>query len=410
MSYTRPGAGYPHDYTEIPALCKSRHSEQSSTNRTVCDSESRNSPELGCRFVPALAVTLAIIAIGLAGRALNPVFINDQLELLEFSARWQWAYDEQMPVYAWVSTALLRLTGDSVLALDALKYLWVGGMLLALAGIAERLRPGSGVIAIAFAFLLPTVNDDLMGEVSHTAAMMCAGAVSAWLIVRALDGETRRLWLWLGLVWAGGLAAKHSMVPLVAAEFAAVALLAGPVRARMLRHMVPAAGIMVALCAPLYVILAMAPDTVGDQLAEFFTDRGLAGALMDGLTSPLAEAGVLIVGIAGVAVVKRPVMGRARWVLIAVCAGFVAAIIGGVLQPGLCSPLPRHGRRRQPAWCERRHAEKSARLTGSRAMLPSGACRPSPTAPMPSAPTHPPCPTGTGSSTVSPIWILAMRR
>lgn len=282
----------------------------------------------------ALAVTLTIIAIGLAGRALNPVFVNDQLELLAFSARWQWAYDEQMPVYAWISTALLRLTGDSVLALDALKYLWVGGMLMALAGISERLRPGSGVIAIAFAFTLPTVNDDLLGEVSHTAAMMCAGAVSAWLIVRALDGETRRLWLWLGLVWAGGLAAKHSMFPLVAAEFAAVALLAGPERARMLRHMVPAAGIMVALCAPLYVILAMAPETVEDQLAEFFTDRGLGGALMDCLTSPLAEAGVLIVGIASVAAWKRPALGRARWVLIAVAAGFVAAIIGPVLMSG----------------------------------------------------------------------------
>jgi hypothetical protein len=82
-----------------------------------------------------LFLILAIIAIGLAGRALNPVFVNDQLELLEFSARWQWVYDEQMPVYAWISTALLRLTGDSVLALDALKYLWVGGMLMALAGI-----------------------------------------------------------------------------------------------------------------------------------------------------------------------------------------------------------------------------------------------------------------------------------
>ncbi|RKR02696.1 glycosyltransferase family 39 protein [Maricaulis maris] len=239
-----------------------------------------------------------------------------------------------MPLYAWLATALLRATGDSVLALDALKYLFVGGMWLALASTAERLRPGTGVIAIAFAFLLPTVNDDLLGEVSHTAAQMCAGAVSAWLIVRALDGETSRLWLWLGLVWAGGLAAKHSMIPLVAAEFAAVALLAGPARARMLRHMVQAACIMVALCAPLYAILAMAPETVEAQLAEFFTDRGLPGALMDGLTSPLAEAGLLILGIAALAAWKRPALGRARWVLVAVCAGFVCAIIGGVLMSG----------------------------------------------------------------------------
>tara|TARA_R100001086_G_scaffold231496_2_gene152250 strand:+ start:267 stop:494 length:228 start_codon:yes stop_codon:yes gene_type:complete len=75
---------------------------------------------------------LAVTVIGLTGRAVNPVFVNDQLEMLTFSAEWRWIYDEQMPLYAWLAKALLDATGQSVLALDLLKYGFVGGMMAAL--------------------------------------------------------------------------------------------------------------------------------------------------------------------------------------------------------------------------------------------------------------------------------------
>ena len=52
MSYTRSGTAYPHEYSENSAACNSQDPEQNSTNRTVRDSESRNSPEQGSSGVP----------------------------------------------------------------------------------------------------------------------------------------------------------------------------------------------------------------------------------------------------------------------------------------------------------------------------------------------------------------------
>lgn len=282
---------------------------------------------------PSTFAAVAVTAIGLIGRAIHPEFINDQLELLEFSRSWQWVYDEQMPVYAWVAKILLDATGQSVIALDALKYVFVCGMLLALAQIAERFRPGAGPLAVALAFLIPTVNNDLLSEVSHTAAQMCAAAVSAWLIVRALDGERGRLWLWLGLVWAAGLMAKHSMISIVLAEVVAVSIVAGRNRPGLLRHMAVAGTIMLASCAPLYALLAMAPATVGAQIAEFYPDASIWTALMDCVTSPLSEGGLLLAIGAGLWL-RRPALSSGQQAMMIVCAVFIGLIAVGLVMTG----------------------------------------------------------------------------
>lgn len=283
----------------------------------------------------SVAIALAVTAIGIAGRAANPAFVNDQLEMLVFSAEWRWIYDEQMPVYAWIAKALLDTTGQSVIALDLLKYAFVGGMIMALAASANRVKAGTGTLAIGLAFLLPTVNDDLLSEVTHTAALMAATATSVWLIVRALSGERQRLWLWLALAWALGLAFKHTMFLVAIAQIGAVAMTPAPGRGTMIRHMAAAGALMLLACSPLLLLLASHADTVQTGLGEFYRlERSTGAALRDLISSPLAEGG-LLAAVVAIAWMRsdRPSTAPER-VLIAATAIFLVLMAAGVLVSG----------------------------------------------------------------------------
>lgn len=243
------------------------------------------------------AIIAAVIGIGLAGRAINPAFVNDQLEMLEFSRSWQWTYDEQNPVYAWIAHLALDASGGSIFALEAIKYTLVAVMLAALAATGERLERGAGLVTLALAFTIPTIGADALHEITHSAGLLAATAASAMVMVRALDRPGARLWLWLGLIWAAGLTFKPTMIVVAAAQLVAVASLPPAHRSALLPPMLKAIAVMLALNAPVYAIMLAHAETVRDGAAEFFRGDAFAARLRgagDMLSSPISEGGLIM--------------------------------------------------------------------------------------------------------------------
>ena len=239
----------------------------------------------------------AVVIIGLIARAINPAFVGDQLELLEFSAEWRWVYDEQMPLYAWIATGLLHLTGGSVFALDALKYAALAGIITGIHRAAENLVAGSGLTAVALAFLIPTIGVDAQAAVTHSGPLLAATAWSTALLTARAGRPEAGFWWKLGAVWAVGLVFKHSMALVIAAQVLAVLSLRRPALRKWIRHLAAAGALALAMAAPFYLLMAMHAGTVTGGMAEFYPETGwsaLQAGLLDAITSPLSEAGLVV--------------------------------------------------------------------------------------------------------------------
>lgn len=245
-----------------------------------------------------MAVCLAAITfIGLVSRMINPAFTGDQLELLQFSSEWRWIYDEQMPLYTWIGTGLLRITGDSVFALDALKFATLAILAAGISQAAERMMHGAGLPAIALAFLIPTIGIDAQATLTHSGPLLAATAWSIAVLASAPGRPGRGFWWQLGAVWACGLLFKHSMALVIAAQILAVMTISCPARPARLKHMAAAGAMAAMVAAPFYGLLALNAGTASAGLAEFYPETGLAAVragILDALTSPLGEAGIVV--------------------------------------------------------------------------------------------------------------------
>ena len=241
---------------------------------------------------PALALILLFVGVAviqLTARAIHGVSLHDQADLVLFAQDWRAAYDEQVPVYAWIVSALMRATGWAVWTPDVLKLAFLG---LALAGLYQAGRalggPLAGTTAALTLFLLPTVHDDVLREATHSAGVLAFAAVSLACLVPA--ERPRRPW-GLALAWAGGLLAKHNMALVIASQLSAFARLAS-------RRLVLAAALAVVLAAPAYLVLAANLDTVRAGTAEFVAEGGGGGrwrGLADLAGSVLAEGALLLI-------------------------------------------------------------------------------------------------------------------
>jgi hypothetical protein len=245
----------------------------------------------GCAALIAL-----LFGAGIGARIINPAFANDQLEMLEFSRTWAWIYDEQMPLYAWISTALLRTFGETVIVLEALKLVFVSSAVVFIWKAADELQPGSGIFAVALAMVMPTVSDDALGEITHSAALLAFSAASVWMTIRVLDrdaGCRAITWLAMGAIWGAGVWFKHTMLLVAVAQ--SLVLLVHAHRSCDVRQSMgvfTAIAVMFLMIFPFYVITLFHAPIVTAGLEEFFQDRNV---WLDALTSPLAEGGLLIV-------------------------------------------------------------------------------------------------------------------
>ena len=234
-----------------------------------------------------IGVTLGIvILVNLISRQWLGVIVNDQAEQVVYSQDWRLVYDEQMPVYQWMTNILLRLTDYWVLTQDLVKYVWLILTAVCLYRLGQRMSGAAtgGTLAVLFAFLLPTVNEDLLREYSHSAALIAFTVMSMLYFVK--EGRERpRFETWapgLALIWALGIYSKHSMMIFIAAEIAAFAWLFRP-RWPELRSLITTAGAALLAALPIYLIIAFHQTVVAEGVEEFMGE-GSPMARFRGLT------------------------------------------------------------------------------------------------------------------------------
>jgi len=258
------------------------------------------SAEADYRRYTLLLVCGLIVITGLFGRALNPIFVNDQAEMLVLSQSFEWVYDEQPPLYAWIARLFLLGTNNSVFVLDVIKYGFLSVAVFAIyfTGRAITERFGVGLLSIALAFSLPTMGEDALAEATHSVALIACSAFSALVLLNNLQRPSRWLWLLLAVVWTLGLAFKHTMVVIALSQMMAVWFCGTQFRGALLKHMIGAGLIMALINAPFFYVLANTQAALNNGLHEFHMDAMAWGALrglLDLISSVLTEAAVLTV-------------------------------------------------------------------------------------------------------------------
>jgi hypothetical protein len=163
-----------------------------------------------------LAVPLAFAALKLALHALaitNYGYFRDELYYIACSRHLAWGYVDQPPFSIAVLAAVRALLGDSLVALRLLPAL-SGAATVVLVGLLAR-DFGGGRFAQALACLCAVLAPVWLA-VDHFYSMNAFDtffwSLSAWLLLRALDGGGQRWWAALGVVVGVALLNKTSML------------------------------------------------------------------------------------------------------------------------------------------------------------------------------------------------------
>jgi hypothetical protein len=245
-----------------------------------------------------------LIIVGCLQRLMSGIFLNDQAELVVFSQTPQILYDEQMPILTWLMSALFKATNYFILWPDFYKYLCLALVIWAIFDIGYTLS-GKFYLAIISAFslfFLPTFHADMLSEVTHTAALLMATAVSTALLIRFQNSNSaKRLLMGLTVCWLIGLLAKHTMVFVILAQITAYILAYKPNRIILMR-VLKTALITALLIAPFYMLLILGKDTVDNGMQEFVSAEGFASGLIDLPESILSEGALFILGVIIIAI------------------------------------------------------------------------------------------------------------
>lgn len=253
-----------------------------------------------------LAVTFGIIiAANLISRQVLGVFVHDQAEQVVYSQDWRLAYDEQMPVYQWVMNLLLRLTDYWVLTPDLLKYVWlvVAGIALYRLGRKMTDSPAGGALSVLLGFLIPTMNQDMLREYSHSAALLSLTCASSLYFI-GRGGERPVLSKWspgLSALWGLALLIRHAMAMFIVTQIAAWWAVYRPSREEW-RPVLISAGVAALAALPVLIILYVHFSIVTEGTEEFMGEGSPLDrftGLGDLLSSILAE-GILLFLAAGI--------------------------------------------------------------------------------------------------------------
>jgi len=186
---------------------------------------------------PALSIVLACAVVW---AALPAVLLSaphgDNVEQLNWAHGLQWGYFKHPPVPTWLLRGGIELLGPSAALTYALAMGCVAVALMMVWRCARlALEPDLALVAL----LVSTANYYLMGRgsfLNHNTVMLPFVAVSAWAVLRIVQGASWTIWLVLGMAQALGLLTKYQMALIVIAN--AAALLAGGVhrQPRFVRH------------------------------------------------------------------------------------------------------------------------------------------------------------------------------
>lgn len=160
----------------------------------------------------ALATATLLLLSGRYG------FHRDEFYFVVAGRQLDWGYVDQPPFAPLVARVSESLFGTSPTALRILPALAVGLVAVLAALIARRF--GGGKTAQVFASVTAGLTGVLLGEghLLSTAVFDYAfWGIALWLLVRILDGDDPRLWLWVGATVGVGLQNKHLIGFLAAA-------------------------------------------------------------------------------------------------------------------------------------------------------------------------------------------------
>lgn len=186
---------------------------------------SQNKLLLGLAFVKFL-VHLVVNMMGGYG------YFRDELYYIACSDHLDWGYVDQPPlsiVLLWINRLLF---GDSLVALRLLPAL-AGAALVVLAGlIARSLGGGTRAQVVAgIAMIVAPVYLSIHGFYSMNGFEPLFWITTAYLLIRIINEENQRLWLWFGVVAGLGLQNKISMA------FFGAALIGGLLLTRERKHL-----------------------------------------------------------------------------------------------------------------------------------------------------------------------------
>jgi 4-amino-4-deoxy-L-arabinose transferase-like glycosyltransferase len=165
----------------------------------------------GSLLVPVAFAGLKLLLHALA--ITNYGYFRDELYYIACSNHLAWGYVDQPPLSIAVLAVVRGVLGDSLVALRALPAL-TGAASVLLTGLIAR-DLGGGRFAQALACLCALLAPVWLA-VDHFYSMNAFDtffwSLSAWLLLRALDGNRLRWWAALGLVMGLGLLNKTSML------------------------------------------------------------------------------------------------------------------------------------------------------------------------------------------------------
>jgi hypothetical protein len=189
---------------------------------------------------------LAILKVGVHLALSNRYgYHRDELYFIECGRHLAFGYVDHAPLVPWIAALAGALGDHSLLALRLLPALAGGATVLLSGRLAARL--GGGRLAVLLACVATLVPPAYL----RMGKILCIPVfepffwtLASLLVVRILQGESRKLWLAAGLVAGVGLLNKHSMLLWIAGL--AVGMLATPAR-RELRAPWPWLGLAIAL-------------------------------------------------------------------------------------------------------------------------------------------------------------------
>jgi 4-amino-4-deoxy-L-arabinose transferase-like glycosyltransferase len=147
---------------------------------------------------------------------------GDNVEQLNWSHAMQWGYFKHPPLPTWLLRGGIALFGPGAVLTYALAMGCVAAALLLVWLCARQLMPPRHAL---IALMVSTANYYLMGRgsfLNHNTVMLPFVALSAWAVLRIVQGAGWPIWLLLGLAQALGLLTKYQMGLIVIANGAAL--------------------------------------------------------------------------------------------------------------------------------------------------------------------------------------------
>jgi len=140
-------------------------------------------------------------------------YFVDELYYLACAQHLAWGYVDQAPLIAFLAKCVRLTLGDSLAAIRILPALAGAGLVLLTGFIARELggsRFAQGLAALAVLAAPGNLSLDNLFTMNAFEPLFWMGC--AFLVIRIINTENKKLWLWFGVLAGFGLENKHSML------------------------------------------------------------------------------------------------------------------------------------------------------------------------------------------------------